>query len=201
MMKQLLIGTKNQGKYKEIKSILAELPIKLISLRDVKNVPEIKETGKTYRANALKKAHTLLKAIGLPVLAEDSGLEVKALGNRPGIYSARYANEKANPELNNQKLIKELAGIPLSKRTALYKCVAVLMTHDGKTYITEGICKGKIALEPSGKKGFGYDPLFIPDGYKKTFGKLSQRIKNSISHRARAIRKLIPVIKSSLIDS
>ena len=215
-MNELLIGTKNLGKLKEIKSILPKsLKIKLISLQNIKNAPEIKETGKTYQANALKKAFTLFKITKMSVLAEDSGLEVKALGNRPGIYSARYSGFGANPEKNNQKLLKELAGIPLSKRTARYRCVAVLIMPStlrtvspqsesakdegrktrGEITITEGICKGKIALEPSGKKGFGYDPLFIPDGYRKTFGQLSQEIKNRISHRTQAIQKLIPPIQ------
>ena len=224
-MKQLLIGTKNTGKLKEIKSILGKTPFKLISLQSIKNIPKIKETGKTYQANALQKARILVKAIGLPVLAEDSVLEVKALGNKPGIYSARYSGvsqnrrqrdkirpyerreKNATPERNNQKLLKELAMVPSGKRTARYRCVAVLMVPEDKRQkikcrmkITEGICKGKIGFAPSGKNGFGYDPLFIPDGYRKTFGELSEGIKNRISHRARAIRKLIPVIKNYLIS-
>lgn len=203
--KTLVIGTKNSGKFKEFISIIGKTSLKLVSLQNIRNKLNTKETGKTYKANALQKANTLLKVTDLPVLAEDSGLEVKALGNRPGIYSARYSGRDATPERNNQKLLKELENIPLKQRTARYRCVAVLRIPEGKRQdvkckITEGICKGKIALVPRGKKGFGYDPLFIPDGYTKTFGELSPLIKNRISHRAKAIKKLIPLIKQYLVS-
>jgi XTP/dITP diphosphohydrolase len=200
-MNKLLIGTTNRGKLKEIKSIIKGKRIKIVSLRDIKNPPEVKETGKTYLANALKKACVLTKFTGLPVLAEDSGLEVKALGNKPGIYSARFGGARTTPEKNNQKLLKELQGVPLSKRNAMYRCVAVIIIPECKMQnakckikVAEGICKGRIAFAPSGKNGFGYDPLFIPTGFRKTFGELSKSIKNRISHRTKAIKKLMKMV-------
>jgi XTP/dITP diphosphohydrolase len=185
----IIVSTRNKEKLREIKSILGKT-IALISLDKIQNAPKIKETGKTYKANALKKARTIFKKTGLPTFAEDSGLEVRALKGRPGIYSARYAGPNADSKLNNIKLLKALEGVPLKRRQALYRCVAVFIAKDGGIKITEGICKGTIALTPKGEKGFGYDPLFIPDGYNKTFGELAERIKNRISHRAKAIRKL-----------
>lgn len=225
---RLVIATRNKAKLHEIQTILGKVPLKLLSLQQFPHLPEIKETGRTYEANALNKALTLFKATGLPILAEDSGLEVKALGNRPGIYSARYAGPNATPSRNNQKLLRELKSrlrylalaaparasgkgnprpgkIPLPKnRQACYRCVAVLIIPSSRQpakrhiYIARGVCRGKIALSPKGQNGFGYDPLFIPHGYRKTFGELSVRIKNQLSHRAKALRKIKSAIMKYL---
>ncbi|MBI4833712.1 MAG: RdgB/HAM1 family non-canonical purine NTP pyrophosphatase [Planctomycetes bacterium] len=186
---ELIIATRNKGKLKEIQAILGK-SANLISLDKIPNAPKVKETGKTYKANALKKARIIFRKTSLPTLAEDSGLEVKALRNKPGIYSARYAGPNADSKLNNKKLLKALDGIPLNRRQAQYRCVAVFINKHGRIKTAEAVCKGIIALAPTGGKGFGYDPLFIPRGFDKTFGELAEKIKNRISHRAKAIRKL-----------
>ncbi|MEK7448268.1 MAG: RdgB/HAM1 family non-canonical purine NTP pyrophosphatase [Planctomycetota bacterium] len=198
---RLLIGTRNKGKIREIKALFKNLPIKFISLAQFKHVPPTKETGRTYQANAEKKALVLaritpVRLTGELVLAEDSGIEVKALGGRPGIYSARYSGAGATDEKNNAKLLKELNGLPPSRRQARYRSVVVLANQKGILFSATGTCAGRIATELKGKNGFGYDPLFIPTGYTKTFGQLPIKIKHRISHRARAIRKLINKISN-----
>lgn len=191
-MKTILIGTRNPAKFKEIKAIIGKTPVRLIGLKDFPNLPIIEETGKSYQENALKKARLLSKLTGLPVLAEDSGLEVLVLNNKPGIDSAYYAGKDADAARNNQKLLGELAGLPLSQRKARYRCVAVFLDRErNKEFITQGTCSGRIAFVPKGRNGFGYDPIFIPRGYQKTFGQLPAKIKNQISHRARAFKKMI----------
>lgn len=198
-MKVILIGTRNQRKFKEIKSILKKIPFRLVSLKGFKGLPRIAETGRSYQANALKKARLLRRWTGLPVLSEDSGLEVFALKGKPGIYSARYAGRDTHPARNNQKLLAELGDLPAARRQALYRCVAVFIGPDNNPLVSEGICQGRIAFAPRGKNGFGYDPLFIPAGYRRTFGELSARTKNRISHRARALRKIARKLSLHLI--
>lgn len=213
----IVLGTKNAHKIREIMEIWLEsklpgLRIKLIPLHKYPYAPEVKETGRTYRANAIKKAATWAKYTGAPVLAEDSGLEVSWLNGRPGIYSARYASLGGKADVvykdNNYKLLAELKGVPASKRMAYYRCVAAVVSPSGKVMaLSEGVCRGRIALHPAGRNGFGYDPVFIPDllgdfaryrlGY--TFAQLPGRIKKSISHRSIALRKIFGRI-SEIID-
>lgn len=188
-MLHIVIGTRNKHKTKEIKSIFGRLPLRFLDLSKF-CIPPIIEDGKSYRANALKKARQLAKATGQIVLAEDSGLEVEVLGGKPGIYSARYAGPQATAQANNRKLLKALRGVPFKKRQARYKCVAVLASPREVLAVTEGVCQGFIAQQLRGRKGFGYDPLFVLPRYGKTFGELSQAIKNQISHRAKALLKL-----------
>lgn len=195
----IVIGTKNAHKVKEILSIRRLTPgakpsVKFIPLTKFPAISPVKENGQTYLANAIKKAKAWAKETGYITLAEDSGIEVKALGWKPGIYSARYASmdgKNAPHKDNNTKMLAELAGLPPSKRIARYQCFAVLAAPDGRILArTRGVCRGKIALAPAGKNGFGYDPIFIPDGYTKTLGQLPAKVKHTISHRAQALRAM-----------
>ena len=188
--KELIVATTNKGKLREIKALLKDFDFKITSLADYPDAPEIIEDGKTFDQNALKKAATIALYTHKLTLGEDSGLEVKALGNQPGIYSARYSGSNATDKKNNLKLLLSLRGIPLDQRQARYRCSAVLV--DGKRIIdvVHGRCGGLIALRLKGSNGFGYDPLFFLPRYNKTFGELDSSIKSKISHRARALAKI-----------
>jgi XTP/dITP diphosphohydrolase len=165
-------------------------------LGDFSDIAEIEENGKTFAENALKKARFYSTYLDQLTLADDSGLEVKALQGMPGIYSARYAGERAFPQENNRKLLREMEGIPASKRGARFKCVMALVSSDGKKAVTEGVCTGRIGLKEVGRGGFGYDPLFILPQYGKTMAQLSIEEKNRISHRGKALRKMRKIIKN-----
>lgn len=193
-MKELLVATTNKGKLREIKELLKDFDLKITSLADYPDAPEVIEDGKTFSQNALKKAATIALYTNKLTLGEDSGLEVKALDNRPGIYSARYAGPEATDKKNNLKLLRALRGIPLKKRQARYRCFAALVDGHGIIDVVDGRCGGLIALRAKGANGFGYDPLFYLPRYKKTFGELDPAIKSTISHRARAFKK----VKASL---
>lgn len=197
-MMTLIIATKNQGKLREIKELLKDLPLEIASLADYTDMPEIVEDGTTFRANAIKKALTISQYTGTLVLGEDSGLEVEALGFKPGIYSARFAGEAADNRKNNRKLLKELRGVTLKHRRARYRCVAALT--DGKKLIgtVSGSCEGHIALKSKGHNGFGYDPLFLVPEYNKTFGELPPEVKESLSHRSKAMKKIKKLLKHYL---
>lgn len=189
MTKELLVATRNPGKIREIKLLLKEYPITVTSLLDYPDMPEIVEDGETYEANASKKALVIAKHTGRIVMGEDSGLSVEALDGRPGVYSARYAGEKATDQENNNKLLKELKGIPMSRRKACYYSYIALADPKGIIGVVSGTCHGIIAEIPRGTNGFGYDPLFIVPQYHKTFGQLNPSIKAEISHRAWALKK------------
>lgn len=188
-MQKLILATRNKGKLKEIKGILNDLSIEINNLSDYSSIPEVVEDGKTLEENALKKAREIFRLTGIPTLADDTGLEVLYLGMAPGVISARYAGEKVSYDANNRKLLKELENIPLDKRTAQFRCVAAFIAKDIEK-ITEGICHGKIIDNLRGTGGFGYDPLFVPDGYDLTFAELPIETKNHISHRAKAFQKM-----------
>lgn len=163
----------------------------IISMKEVFGfVPEIDETGSTFYDNAMLKATAVFEKCGCWTLADDSGLEVDALEGAPGVYSARFAGVNATGVDNNQKLLKLLETVPLEKRTARFKCVMVLKREKNDIITAEGTCEGKIMFTLSGSGGFGYDPLFVPDGFDATFGELSSAIKNSISHRGIALKRL-----------
>ncbi len=188
-MKELLVATRNGGKVRELQGLLDEYGIKVTSLWDYPDMPEIVEDGKTFEENAAKKALVIAKHTGRLVMGEDSGLEVKALGYRPGIYSARYSGEDATDEENNKKLLEELKNVPRLKRQARYRSYIALANPKGVIGVVDGKCNGLIALKPQGTNGFGYDPLFFIPSYNKTFGQLDPAIKAKISHRARALWK------------
>src|SRR5689334_19425895 len=188
-MKELLVATRNAGKIREIKGLLKEYKIKVTSLLDYPDMPEIVEDGETFEANASKKALVIARHTGRIVMGEDSGLEVRALDDRPGIYSARYAGEGATDQQNNNKLLKELKDVPMSRRDACYRSFIALADPKGVIGVVDGSCHGFIATTPQGTNGFGYDPLFIVPQYRKTFGQLNPAIKAEISHRAWALKK------------
>lgn len=192
-MNTIILATKNKGKVKEVLEILTDINIKIKTLADYPEIQAIVECGDTFEMNALIKAREVFDKLGIPTLSDDSGLEVYALGMRPGVYSARYAGKDANSIKNNEKLLFELQSIPENQRQARFRCVTVFKTLNAEI-ISEGICKGRIISELKGEGGFGYDPLFIPDGHSQTFAELPQHVKNLISHRVMALRKIKPVI-------
>ena len=189
---ELLVATKNEGKVKELQKLLEGFPVSLHSLNEFEEIPEPEENGATFAENAIFKAQYYAREAGLPALADDSGLEVEALGGKPGIFSARYAGESADDEERNAKLLAELSEVGEEKRQAQFVCVIVFCDANSSIQkVAEGICCGKIASFPRGTAGFGYDPIFIPEGYSETFGELSGEIKHKISHRGRAMEKII----------
>jgi len=199
-MQELLVATKNQGKIREIRELLKEFDFKITSLDDYPDMPEIIEDGLTFAANAIKKAATISQYTKRLVMGEDSGLEVKALKNRPGVHSARYSGENATDRKNNQKLLRELRGVPLKKRQARYRCFVALTDAKGIVAVLNGSCSGLIALRPKGQNGFGYDPLFLLPKYNRTFGELDPAVKSKISHRARAMKKVKKVLQNLIAD-
>ncbi|WP_082759803.1 XTP/dITP diphosphatase [Abyssisolibacter fermentans] len=190
-MKKLIVSSGNQHKIKEIKDILKELPIEVISKNEIGFEEfEVIEDGETLKENAIKKAVELSKKVSGLVVADDTGLFVDALNGEPGVYSSRYAGENVTYEDNNNKLLKELLSVPDSKRTAKFVTVMALAQQGKVVQTIKGECNGKIAMQRFGEAGFGYDPLFIVDEYNKTFAELGDEIKNEISHRANALKKL-----------
>jgi XTP/dITP diphosphohydrolase len=187
----LVLATRNAGKVKEIRELLQDLPVRLLTLSDFPDLPEIPEDGTTFHENARHKAETVFRRTGFPSLADDSGLEVDPLGGDPGIRSARFAGEGATDEENNQRVLSLLNGVPSEKRTARFRCVLALAAG-GPIETFEGIVEGRLTTAPRGESGFGYDPLFIPEGYDRTFGELGPEIKNRLSHRASALRRIKP---------
>jgi XTP/dITP diphosphohydrolase len=186
----LLLGTRNAGKVREIETILAEISWHLRSLRDFPHVDVAAETAPTYAENAIAKAQFYARETGLVALADDSGLEVEALGGAPGVYSARYAGQGASDADRRALLLSELTQQTTENHNGRFVCVVAIATPDGMLLNTsEGICDGKIIYNERGTNGFGYDPLFIPNGFDQTFAELSDSVKNQISHRARALQK------------
>lgn len=188
---ELVFATNNPNKLSEVQKLLPK-SIKLLSLEDIGCFEEVEETEETLQGNALLKAEYVLKNYTYNCFADDTGLEVEALHNRPGVYSSRYAGEDGNSEKNMQKLLSELQG--KQNRKAQFRTVIALCI-DKKEYLFEGVCKGKISTEKKGKEGFGYDPVFIPDGSQKSFAEMTQEEKNALSHRAKAIHQLVEFLK------
>lgn len=190
MKREIVIATRNIDKKKEIEKILSGLSIKVLSLFDFPNIPEIKERGSTFEENAITKALTCARKTGKLSLADDSGLEVHYLEGKPGVRSARFAGNKVTYGDNNEKLLRLLKDMPPHKRRAEFICCIALADKNGIIKVVKGTCSGKIADGIRGNYGFGYDPLFIPRGYTRTFAELGEKIKNRISHRSRALRKV-----------
>ncbi|MDW7667868.1 MAG: RdgB/HAM1 family non-canonical purine NTP pyrophosphatase [Bacillota bacterium] len=191
-MEKVILSSDNKDKIKEIKEILKDLDVKLLSKKDLglDNL-EVVENGKTLESNALKKARSIYDVIkGHIVIADDTGLFVDALNGDPGIFSGRYSGENATYEDNNEKLLKELNGLEDSKRSAYFMTVAAIIDKKGNEHIVKGICKGKIAKEYKSEGGFGYDPLFIPEGYEESFREMGRENKNKISHRKKALEEV-----------
>ncbi len=189
-MRELFIATRNKGKLKEFEALFSGIVDRLLSPADIPGVPEVEEDGATFQENAVKKARGAALAIGKPVLADDSGLVVDALGGAPGVYSARFAGEKASDDDNNAKLLEQMAHLPTEHRTAAYRCVIALCFSDGSCRTFDGELGGVILNAPRGRGGFGYDPLFLVPEYGQTLAELPLEIKNRISHRGKALAKL-----------
>lgn len=189
-MREIVIATTNKGKLKEIQALLADLPIKVLSLADYPNAPEVIEDGTSFAENAVKKAVTIARYTKKLTLGEDSGLEVKALKNAPGIYSARFSGPNATDKKNNNKLLRSLKGVPREERQARYRCFAALAEPDQVVTVVDGRCGGIITEKARGRNGFGYDPYFLIPRYDQTFGELDPSVKAKISHRARALKKM-----------
>jgi XTP/dITP diphosphohydrolase len=191
----LVLGTANRKKGLELAGLVAPLGIRVLTLADFPNALEVDETGDTFEANARLKAVQQAKHLGQWVLADDSGLAVDALGGAPGVYSARFAGPNATDEDNNRTLLEKLVGVPLERRTAHYVCHVTLANPAGAIVAeAEDYCCGRILEVEHGKGGFGYDPMFEVIEYHRTFGQLSPEVKACLSHRARAMRDILPVL-------
>ncbi|MBM4273128.1 MAG: XTP/dITP diphosphatase [Deltaproteobacteria bacterium] len=202
----LVMATHNPGKVRELQALLRDLEVRLLSLADFPEIPEIPEKGATFRDNARAKAQEVARLTKLPALADDSGLEVAALEGRPGVLSARYAADLTRPAPptdadNWGKLLKELAGIPWERRQARFVCEIALAFPDGRLYTARGECTGIIALEPKGSQGFGYDPVFWTPEFEQTMAELPPEVKNRISHRARALAALKELLISLITEN
>ncbi|HEX6983629.1 MAG TPA: RdgB/HAM1 family non-canonical purine NTP pyrophosphatase [Balneolaceae bacterium] len=187
-MKTIILASRNKHKIEELRQTLAPLEIELKSALDFPGLQEVEEDKPTLEGNALKKARYVFEETGLPSLADDTGLEVEALDGRPGVYSARYSGENATYQQNVDKLLGELEGVEMKDRKARFRTVVAFVTDDD-AHTFEGVCPGEITKEARGNKGFGYDPVFRPEGYKKTFAELDAETKNKISHRGKAMEK------------
>jgi XTP/dITP diphosphohydrolase len=188
-MKELVVATRNRGKLKEIQALLAGVVENVRCAADFPDLADTIEDGDTFQANALKKAREAMLHTGLPALADDSGLTVDALDGRPGVYSARFAGEGADDAANNRRLLEELAGIPAQRRQAAFVCQLAFVTPQGEEQLFDGRIGGQILTAPRGEGGFGYDPLFLVDGFERTMAELSLSEKNTISHRGQALQR------------
>jgi XTP/dITP diphosphohydrolase len=193
---RVVLASRNPHKLEELQAVMDEagIAIEWISALDIPDLPEVIEDRDTLEGNALKKAREVSMFTNLPALADDTGLEVDALDGAPGVYSARYAGEEATYQDNVDKLLKELAAVPKEERTARFRTVVALVEGE-QTHTFHGVCEGRIITQPSGDKGFGYDPVFLPDGFDQTFAELEAATKNKISHRGRALQKLIDFLQ------
>ena len=204
MIRELVLATRNRHKGEELAALLGGLGITIRTLDEFPDAPEVVEDGDTCEANAIKKARTIAEFTGLPAVADDTGLEVDALGGRPGIYAARYAGEDATYEDNCRKLLLELTGVPRERRTARFLTVAAIALPSGEIQVAQGILEGEIAEEASGTLGFGYDPVFLIPELGKTLAELSADQKNAISHRAKAFtqaKDLLREMEFEVIES
>jgi XTP/dITP diphosphohydrolase len=198
LLGRIALATKNEHKLVEIKRICSDWPVEWVTVhdRDAGTFPDVDETGETYLDNAALKARAVADALGIPALADDSGIEVDALGGRPGPRSARFAGANATDERNLAELIRSVRGIPAAGLTARYRCVAASVAPGGDLVSTEGLCEGTLTTKPRGSGGFGYDPIFLPVGWDRTMAELEPDEKDRISHRGRAFRSL----RALLID-
>jgi len=195
VLARLLVATRNEGKVEEYEELLAGLPLALTFLTREGITAEVEETGSTFKENAVQKAEEYARLSGLLTLADDSGLEVDALGGEPGVFSARYAGVGATDEDRYRLLLKTMGEIPWAQRTARFRCVVAVAEPGGNRLTSEGICEGVIAFSPEGSYGFGYDPVFFLPRFGQTLAQLPPEVKNRISHRARAAQKIRPQLE------
>lgn len=198
LMPSLLVATNNRHKAEEIEDLLRDLSITITTLQAYPQVGPIEEDAATLEGNALKKARQAFTATGLPTIADDTGLEVGYLNDAPGVYSSRYAGERASYADNCALLLKRLRGVPPRRRAARFRSVIAFIPHLGKQELVEGVVRGVILEAPRGAQGFGYDPLFLPEGYDQTFAEMSLEQKNRISHRAIALARVKPLLSAWL---
>jgi len=199
-VKEIIIATKNPGKAKEFKDFFKTYHIQATSLLDFKDlIDDVEETGTTFKENAALKAKQMASLLNKPVLADDSGLMIDALNGRPGVYSARYAGEPTNDQANIKKVLQELKDIPKENRTARFVCVLAIAGPGMETIFRTGYCEGEIAMDEKGSYGFGYDPIFIPEGHTKRMAELKPEEKNEISHRSHAVAELETWIKNAYL--
>ena len=197
---QIVLATRNQHKKQELVALLRGLDITIRTLDDFPSAPEVVEDGNTCEANAMKKAVEIAQYTGMTAVADDTGLEVEALGGRPGVFAARYAGEHATYEDNVRKLLQELQGVPAERRRGRFVTVAAIAMPEGKRFSAQGVLEGLIAEEPAGSHGFGYDPvLFLPE-YHQTLAQLSPEVKNQISHRARAFTQARTLLQRMMAE-
>jgi len=196
---RLVLATRNRHKVEEISTLLTGLPVEILSFHDMPGLPEVVEDGATLEENAIKKAEAVARATGLPSLADDTGLEVEALDGAPGVFSARYAGPEGDYEANNTRLLAELGDTPAAARRARFRCVVALAMPGRETRVVEGRTEGTIIETPRGSSGFGYDPLFVPDGHERTYAEMTGDEKNAISHRGKAVRAGIRLVRELLV--
>lgn len=199
---RLLIATSNKGKLREFQVMLAGLPLEVCSLAEFPDVPEADEPHDTFKGNSRAKAEFYAARTGLPALADDSGLQVDALGGAPGVRSARYGGAESTNDERNNLLLRELSAVPDERRRARFVChITVAQPHVGVVLEAVGVCEGRIARAPRGANGFGYDPIFIPEGHAETFAELDAEIKDRISHRARAMQSARRLLAARLTEA
>lgn len=192
---ELLIATMNPGKIREMKEVLSGAGLVLRTFDEFDDWPEVEETGETLEANASLKAVALRDRYGLPALADDSGLLVDCLGGRPGVHSSRFAGPEGDAERNMDRLLAEMEGVPAAERGACFACVMALALPGGRVRLTRGECEGVILASRRGAGGFGYDPVFMPEGHDRSMAELSLEEKNAISHRGRALREMRQLLR------
>ena len=193
-MKQLLLATNNKHKIIELRALLAEVPVELVTVGQLAEVTLPAEDRDTLEGNAMKKAQEVYRQVGIPTLADDSGLEVEYLNYMPGVYSSRYAGPGATYADNCKKLLCELRGLPPRRRGARFRCVIAFAPDEDRVETAEGSCLGSIIESPRGSNGFGYDPIFVPDGYALTLAEMDPTLKNTLSHRGKAIQNIQPTL-------
>lgn len=199
MIRELVLATRNRHKAQELASLLSDLGISIRTMDAFPQVPDVIEDGTTCEANAIKKARVVSRATGLLAVADDTGLEVDALGGQPGVYAARYAGEHVTYEDNWRKLLRELSGVPHDRRTARFITVAAIASPSGEVQVAEGQLQGVITEEPAGAQGFGYDPVFFVPELGMTLAELSPDEKNRISHRAKAFAQVREILGRQIV--
>jgi XTP/dITP diphosphohydrolase len=193
---EIVLATRNKKKVEEIKRVIGDMPVSVLTIDDFQECPEVKEEGVTFQENAVRKAMAVAQCTGKPSLADDSGLEVYSLSNAPGVFSSRYAGESATDRKNVEKLLHEMRSIVDDKRNARFVCCLALAFPNGRVEIFSGQVEGRIGREPKGSRGFGYDPLFYPEGRNKTFAEMPADEKDTLSHRGKALRKFQEYLRS-----
>ncbi|GII56340.1 non-canonical purine NTP pyrophosphatase [Planotetraspora thailandica] len=200
-MKKVVLATRNDGKIVELRRILAEagLEVELVGLGEFPHIGDVAETGLTFAENSLLKAHAVAARSGLPAIADDSGLCVDALNGMPGIFSARWSGRHGDDLANLRLLLAQISDVPDGRRQAHFACTAALALPTGDEHVVDGIMRGHVIREPRGTNGFGYDPIFVPDGESRTTAEMEAAEKDAISHRGRAFRALVPLIESAVL--